>query len=295
MEIKDLFLQLNIDLKNKLNRVKSKDLRNILKDFGEFIKIDGMDTAFFSDKKLGVCDGSINSVGGNLPNKLFLLRALYLNGLQDEGFSLNKVITPLLDINVSETKELSKLEVLCAMNAIQKYDSDIVFMDGGFIRFIADCENEFNELLDIVNKKNILFMGVIEDIKSTTISNLIDENLYDREIVFSLLEEGEAYILNTELNNKSKSGIVSAFFRPGKNPQPIGVDIPIFLKHNLNTCLSCLRTLTSSNSRGVPLVLDIVDKKVRVTDRDIEYYIKSYVDEDIRRIFLDEVRKGRFL
>ena len=53
--------------------------------------------------------------------------------------------------------------------------------------------------------------------------------------------------------------------------------------------------MTPESGRGIPYIIDMVDKYARITDRELEAFIKTYIDEDLRRIYLDQARKKRWM
>lgn len=206
-----------------------------------------------------------------------------------------RILSPLVDVEVSPKSELSKLELIAAMKGLEKYDSKALLMDGGLIRYILDAEDEYNELLELVKERDTLFMGVIEDMKSRSISKALDVDGFDRELLFGKLAPGEAFFLHDELNLKKESSISTIYLRPGNDPMAISIDFPNFLGDKRELITNLVRTLTPDMSRGIPFILDIVDKYAKVTDKDMQYFIKKYISEDVKRLYLDEARQKRWM
>ena len=168
-------------------------------------------------------------------------------------------------------------------------------MDGGLIRYIADAEDEYKELLQLVKERGTLFMGVIEDMKSRSVAKKLGIDGFDRELFFGKLAPGEAFFLYDEFNLKKESAISTIYLRPGNDPMAISIDFPTFSVDKRELITNLVRTLTPDMSRGIPFILDIVDKYAKVTDKDMQYFIKKYISEDVKRLYLDEARQKRWM
>ena len=249
----------------------------------------------FLPKGIAAVDGSNNSYGGADPNIIHFLRACYIPDMKRDRVEEVRILSPLVDVEVSPKSELSKLELIAAMKGLEKYDSKALLMDGGLIRYILDAEDEYNELLELVKERDTLFMGVIEDMKSRSISKALDVDGFDRELLFGKLAPGEAFFLHDELNLKKESSISTIYLRPGNDPMAISIDFPNFLGDKRELITNLVRTLTPDMSRGIPFILDIVDKYAKVTDKDMQYFIKKYISEDVKRLYLDEARQKRWM
>lgn len=298
MEIEEIFKSFNDRLLDKHKKLKNEVTKEKLLTLGEFYMsrhLTDEEMNSFLPKGIAAVDGSNNSYGGADPNIIHFLRACYIPDMKRDRVEEVRIISPLVDVEVSPKSELSKLELIAAMKGLEKYDSKALLMDGGLIRYILDAEDEYNELLELVKERNTLFMGVIEDMKSRSISKALDVDGFDRELLFGKLAPGEAFFLHDELNLKKESSISTIYLRPGNDPMAISIDFPNFLGDKRELITNLVRTLTPDMSRGIPFILDIVDKYAKVTDKDMQYFIKKYISEDVKRLYLDEARQKRWM
>ena len=169
----------------------------------------------------------------------------------------------------------------------------MIFMDGGFIRYIISCKEDFEELKKICIERGIILAGIIEEIKTSILGKELDLKAYDREILFSLLDYKEAMLINDEINNKAEEGITSAFARTSTKPYAIGVDISTEQKDFMKDVLKTIIKLTPKDSRGIPIILDIVDKKVKITDELKQSVLVKELDKDVYDRYFNEVRNFR--
>lgn len=298
MEIEEIFKSFNDRLLDKHKKLKNEVTKEKLLTLGEFYMsrhLTDEEMNSFLPKGIAAVDGSNNSYGGADPNIIHFLRACYIPDMKRDRVEEVRILSPLVDVEVSPKSELSKLELIAAMKGLEKYDSKALLMDGGLIRYILDAEDEYNELLELVKERDTLFMGVIEDMKSRSISKALDVDGFDRELLFGKLAQGEAFFLHDELNLKKESSISTIYLRPGNDPMAISIDFPNFLGDKRELITNLVRTLTPDMSRGIPFILDIVDKYAKVTDKDMQYFIKKYISEDVKRLYLDEARQKRWM
>lgn len=298
MEIEEIFKSFNDRLLDKHKKLKNEVIKEKLLTLGEFYMsrhLTDEEMNSFLPKGIAAVDGSNNSYGGADPNIIHFLRACYIPDMKRDRVEEVRILSPLVDVEVSPKSELSKLELIAAMKGLEKYDSKALLMDGGLIRYILDAEDEYNELLELVKERDTLFMGVIEDMKSRSISKALDVDGFDRELLFGKLAPGEAFFLHDELNLKKESSISTIYLRPGNDPMAISIDFPNFLGDKRELITNLVRTLTPDMSRGIPFILDIVDKYAKVTDKDMQYFIKKYISEDVKRLYLDEARQKRWM
>lgn len=298
MEIEEIFKSFNDRLLDKHKKLKNEVTKEKLLTLGEFYMsrhLTDEEMNSLLPKGIAAVDGSNNSYGGADPNIIHFLRACYIPDMKRDRVEEVRILSPLVDVEVSPKSELSKLELIAAMKGLEKYDSKALLMDGGLIRYILDAEDEYNELLELVKERDTLFMGVIEDMKSRSISKALDVDGFDRELLFGKLAPGEAFFLHDELNLKKESSISTIYLRPGNDPMAISIDFPNFLGDKRELITNLVRTLTPDMSRGIPFILDIVDKYAKVTDKDMQYFIKKYISEDVKRLYLDEARQKRWM
>lgn len=299
MEIEEIFKSFNDRLLDKHKRLKNEVTKEKLSTLGEFFMsrhLTDVEMESFLPKGIAAVDGSNNSYGGADPNIIHFLRACYIPDMKREMVEEVRILSPLVDTEVSPKSELSRLEVIAAKAGLEKYDSKALLMDGGLIRYIADAEDEYNELLALVKERDTLFMGVIEDMKSRSVAKALRiEGCFDRELFFGKLAPGEAFFLYDRFNLKKESAISTIYLRPGNDPMAISIDFPTFLVDKRELITNLVRTLTPDMSRGIPFILDIVDKYAKVTDKDMQYFIKKYISEDVKRLYLDEARQKRWM
>ena len=298
MEIEEIFKFFNDRLLDKHKRLKTEVTKEKLSTLGEFFMsrhLTDEEMESFLPKGIAAVDGSNNSYGGADPNIIHFLRACYIPDMKREMVEEVRILSPLVDVEVSPKSELSKLEVIAAKEGLEKYDSKALLMDGGLIRYIADAEDEYNELLQLVEERDTLFMGVIEDMKSRSVAKKLGIDGFDRELFFGKLAPGEAFFLYDEFNLKKESAISTIYLRPGNDPMAISIDFPSVSVDNRELITNLVRTLTPDMSRGIPFILDIVDKYAKVTDKDMQYFIKKYISEDVKRLYLDEARQKRWM
>ena len=298
MEIEEIFKSFNDRLLDKHKRLKTEVTKEKLSALGEFFMsrhLTDEEMESFLPKGIAAVDGSNNSYGGADPNIIHFLRACYIPDMKRDMVEEVRSLSPLVDTEVSPKSELSRLEVIAAKAGLLKYDSKALLMDGGLIRYIADAEDEYNELLALVKERDTLFMGVIEDMKSRSVAKKLGIDGFDRELFFGKLAPGEAFFLYDRFNLKKESAISTIYLRPGNDPMAISIDFPTFLVDKRELITNLVRTLTPDMSRGIPFILDIVDKYAKVTDKDMQYFIKKYISEDVKRLYLDEARQKRWM
>lgn len=255
-------------------------------------------------------DGSVNRKGGASPHYIEVFKALAKSSKKsNEDLSLTEIYSPILykeDLDNEELEEdrrdeiLASLEVKVAMEAAKKYQPYAIMMDGSFIRYIINCQDEWDELRNICESKGIFLIGIIEDIKTDIIgrelyrSGQTDIIAHDRELLFGNLDYGDMVLIKDRASKKSKGGELSSLFmRSSMSPNIIGMDIIDLQRKNIEEMGNLIFSLTPENSRGVPLWMDLVDKEVKISNRMIEGMIKSHLDRDIYERFFVEVRSKR--
>jgi hypothetical protein len=69
----------------------------------------------------------------------------------------------------------------------------------------------------------------------------------------------------------------------------IGLDIIESQRDRLTEMARLVLTLTPQNSRGVPLLIDIVDKEVKISDQMMRGMLERYLDRGVyERFFVSE-------
>lgn len=309
--------------------MNNDDLRYFIEEnIGKIVKLEKLSTDELEDyyNKGGIIgvDGSRNRLGGAYPHYVEIYQ-----GLAKSSISGNKPIyiadayTPLntegeVEIikkhsednqNISGNEEfirnykLSGIEVDVALESLKSYNPYAIMMDGSLIRYDIECFDKWMELRSECESRGIVLIGVIKDIKTSIIGNMLLEEgvlkdvdyLYDREILYGLLQYGEMINIRDEVTKKSKEGFTSVFMRSSNGPNVIGMDILDSQREYLEEMARLVLTLTPLNSRGVPLWLDIVDKEVKLSDKMIRSLLESYLDRDILEKFFISERDKRTL
>lgn len=254
---------------------------------------------------LWAVDGSLNRIGTLYPHYISVIDALVISTKDAYEKRLSSIYSPMSSVKddlMSEAafeseifinKEMARLEVRVVIEALKEKKPKVIFMDGGFIRYIISCKEDFAELKNICIENGIILAGIIEEIKTSIISKNLGLNHYDREILFSLLDYKEAMLIKDECNNKNEQGISSAFARTSMKPYAIGVDMVTEQKDYMKDVLDIILSLTPKDSRGIPIILDIVDKKVKISDAIKEEVLIKELDKDIYDRYFNEVRNFR--
>lgn len=295
--------------------VDKENLRSFIKDnVGEIKRMENLDKDILSgyEKCGGIVgvDGSNNKVGGAYPHYIEIYQALAMStSMKDEPLFKADIYTPLIDEEQETDEEdtlqnkksikdikLATLEVEAAIDSIDKLKPFAIIMDGGLIRYNIYAYDKWMELKARCEEEKIILCGVIKDIKTSIIGDIIVEKnkdfnrqVYDKEMLFGILDYGEMILIQEFANKKEEEGYASAFLRSSLQPSVIGMDILDTQRHYLEEMANLVFTLTPENSRGVPLWLDIVDKEVKLTDQMTKALLETYMDKSIyERFFVSE-------
>lgn len=327
-ELKEKVTQLNSTLVDKYKDFFNMDniqLRDFIdRNVGEIVEIKKLtkDELTKCSEKGGIVgvDGSKNRVGGAYPHYVEIFQGLAKSTLHKEKpiFKAD-FYTPLYlegerellkKFEEEENKEeairdykLSGIEVEVALEAVEKFSPYAIMMDGSLIRYDIECFDKWIELRKECEKRGIILIGVIKDIKTSIIGqSLVEQNnlntkefLYDREILYGLLKYGEMIRLEDSMTKKSKEGFTSIFMRSSKAPNIIGMDILDSQREYLDEMARLVFSLTPSSSRGVPLWLDIVDSQVKVSDKMMRSLLARYLDRQVLEKFFISERDKRTL
>lgn len=254
-------------------------------------------------------DGSINNYGGIYPHYISLVQAMAKSTLPgDEEISLQDIYVPIFDDDDGQAEDeqkrrrvMSGLELQSASLALEKFSSKIILMDGSLIHYGIDCPEEWRRLKEKALDFNKIIIGVTEEVKTKDVANVLrvelgfkEDVLYDREILFGVLKEGEMLEMRPELKpKKAESGIRTCYVRLSEDPQVAGLD---FIDEQYGEALKyvdLIYTLTPSKGRGIPLWLDIVDKEVKITDAMVKGLVESTISKEIREMILNPKRNKR--
>lgn len=317
-DLKDKISNLNTLLHEKYKDVLDMDkamLRKFIRENVGLIKqMDKLDKDYLitCEKNGGIVgvDGSNNKMGGAYPHFIEIYQALAASTTQrDKPILKTDLYSPLyneIEINPLENNEriieekrnikLSTLEVEVALESIDIHKPYAILMDGGLIRYNIYASEKWQELRDRCEKEGIILVGVIKDIKTSIIGDMMKEinkdikdSFYDRELLFGVLDYGEMIIIKDEANKKEPQGYASVFLRSSLAPSVIGMDIIDSQRSSIEEMAKLVFTLTPENSRGVPLWLDIVDKEVKISDDIMRNLMERYMDRGLyERFFVSE-------
>lgn len=320
-ELKDRITELSQQLENKYKDIFGEDKGELRKfismNVGEIKQLENLQPISLENlhKRGGIVgvDGSNNKVGGAYPHFVEVYQSLAKSTIRKhEPLFKSDIYSPLIleqDTNPLEEKQdmieekrnikLATLEVEAALESIGKFQPYVIMMDGGLIRYNIYANDKWMELRGICEEKGIILLGVIKDIKTKIIGDILSEtepslkgDFYDRELLFGVLNYGEIILIKDTANRKEPEGYASAFIRSSMQPSVIGMDIIDSQREHMEEMARLIFTLTPENSRGVPLWLDIVDKEVKISDAMMKGLLERYMDKGIYdRFFVSEREK----
>ncbi len=319
-ELKTKVSEINELLNKKYEKIFGRDsleIRKFIEDnIGQIKKMEKLDQdkLISFHKKGGIVgvDGSNNRIGGAYPHYIEVFQGLAKStARKDEPIFKTDIYTPLisdLEENLLEEgdrimeekkdKKLANIEIEAALESI-RLKPHAIMMDGGLIRYNIYAGDKWQDLREVCEKDDITLFGVIKDIKTSIIGDkLMEMNrdlrqlIYDRELLFGVLDYGEMILIRDDANRKEPQGYASVFLRSSLQPSVIGMDIIDSQRDRLEDMANLVFTLTPENSRGVPLWLDIVDKEVKVSDDIMKGLLETYMDRDVyERFFVSERTK----
>lgn len=323
--LKEKIMFLNSILSEKYKKVFSLDegfIREFIEEkVGPIRKVEKLnrEELMYYYKKGGILgvDGSRNRIGGAYPHFVEIYQGLAKSTLyKDRPIYKADFYTPLYDERIENPMEdsreeeesirnrkLSTIEIEAALEGIKQLNPYAVMMDGSLIRYDIESFSRWMELRKECEERGIILVGVIKDIKTSIIGDLlkedknlsIDECFYDRELLYGILEYGEMIAIHGEVTKKTKEGFSSLFMRSSNAPTVIGMDILDSQKEHLEEMARLVLTLTPEDSRGVPLWIDIVDSEVKISDDMIRGLMESYLDRQILEMLFVPERDKRTL
>jgi hypothetical protein len=316
-ELKNRITDLNEVLESKYKGVLGKDggeLRSFIeKNIGKIIKMEKLDNkrlkSFYINGGIVGVDGSNNRVGGAFPHFVEIYQALAKStSRKNDSIFKTDIYTPLIEqeenpledndkiIEDKKNIKLSTLEVEAALESIDKFKPFAILMDGGLIRYNIYAHDKWTELKSRCEEEGIILIGVIKDIKTSMIGDKmkdlnpeLNSRIYDREMLYGVLEHGEMILIRHSANKKEPEGYASVFMRTSLQPTVVGMDIIESQREYIEDMARLVYTLTPENSRGVPLWLDIVDKEVKISDDIMRGLMERYMDRGLyERFFVSE-------
>ena len=305
---------LNERLKNRKNvsRLNRKDVRNLVtNEIGNIKVYDRFDVNKLKEIKesgsICVVDGSVNRIGANYPNYVEFFQSMALLSSDQEPLVKADILCPLVDeyserdqFQISKEK-LCATELAVAIEAVSHHDIKILMMDGTLMRYSLEAEDLYEDLVKLCDMKGVLLVGVVEEISTKIIMNTFNENdnyvgmLFDREALFNALDMDEGFVVKNHKSRKEEYNIEQAFIRTSKDPCVIAIDIPSQNMDDFDEIISFVLTMSDENTRGVPFLLDLVDKKTRIDNKQAEILAKKYLDTEMYQSIFRSQRSKRVI
>lgn len=312
--------ELNYRLEQTYNTLGDrKVLRNLIESrvnpIRKVIPLCSEDIKRLSDRGIVAVDGSICCVGGVYPHYIALIQALAKSTMERfEDITVEEIYTPLLHEYAGneegqqkdegiKSSIMASLEAQAAITAIIQMNPRVVLMDGSLIRFNIECKEKWERLKIEALNRGILLAGVIEEVKTGNLFYFLKDHLpstegqhfYDRDILFGILDYGEALTVPAVGSGKFGRGIRTCFIRSSNDPHFIGLDLLEEQAEQMDFLASLILSITPREGRGIPLWLDIVDREVRVTQRMARALIDEYIDPAMVKRLLVPKRNNRNL
>ena len=306
--------RLNQRLKNRKNvsKLSREDIRNLItNEIGKIKIYDRFSVDKLKEIKQDGCicvvDGSVNRIGANYPNYVEFFQSMALVGSDKEPLVKADILCPLVDefserdqFQISKEK-LCATELAVAIEAVSNHDVKILMMDGTLMRYALEAEGLYEALVELCDEKGVILVGVVEEISTKIIMNTFHENgknvgmLFDREALFNVLDMNEGFVVEKYKSRKEEYNIEQAFIRTSKDPCVIAIDIPSQNKDDFDKIISFVLTLSDENTRGVPFLLDLVDKKTRIDNKQAEILAKKYLDTEMYQSIFRSQRSKRVI
>ncbi|MDU7164881.1 DNA double-strand break repair nuclease NurA [Finegoldia magna] len=313
-DLMDEVSRLNQRLKNRKNvsKLSREDIRNLItNEIGKIKIYDRFSVDKLKEIKQDGCicvvDGSVNRIGANYPNYVEFFQSMALVGSDKEPLVKADILCPLVDefserdqFQISKEK-LCATELAVAIEAVSNHDVKILMMDGTLMRYALEEEGLYEALVELCDEKGVILVGVVEEISTKIIMNTFHENgknvgmLFDREALFNVLDMNEGFVVEKYKSRKEEYNIEQAFIRTSKDPCVIAIDIPSQNKDDFDEIISFVLTLSDENTRGVPFLLDLVDKKTRIDNKQAEILAKKYLDTEMYQSIFRSQRSKRVI
>lgn len=313
-DLMDEVSDLNERLKNRKNvsKLSREDIRNLItNEIGKIKIYDRFSVDKLKEIKQDGCicvvDGSVNRVGANYPNYVEFFQSMALLSSDKEPLVKADILCPLVDefserdqFQISKEK-LCATELAVAIEAVSNHDVKILMMDGTLMRYALEAEDLYNDLVELCHDEGVILVGVVEEISTKIIMNTFHENgknvgmLFDREALFNVLDMNEGFVVEKYKSRKEEYNIEQAFIRTSKDPCVIAIDIPSQNKDDFDEIISFVLTMSDENTRGVPFLLDLVDKKTRIDNKQAEILAKKYLDTEMYQSIFRSQRSKRVI
>ena len=313
-DLMDEVSDLNERLRNRKNvsKLSREDIRNLItNEIGKIKIYDRFSVNKLKEIKQDGCvcvvDGSVNRIGANYPNYVEFFQSMALLGSDKEPLVKADILCPLVDefserdqFQISKEK-LCATELAVAIEAVSNHDVKILMMDGTLMRYALEAEESYKKLVELCDTKGVFLVGVVEEISTKIIMNTFNANridvgmLFDREALFNVLDMNEGFVVEKYKSRKEEYNIEQAFIRTSKDPCVIAIDIPSQNKDDFDKIISFVLTLSDENTRGVPFLLDLVDKKTRIDNKQAEILAKKYLDTEMYQSIFRSQRSKRVI
>lgn len=313
-DLMDEVSDLNERLKNRKNvsKLSREDIRNLItNEIGKIKIYDRFSVDKLKEIKQDGCicvvDGSVNRVGANYPNYVEFFQSMALLSSDKEPLVKADILCPLVDefserdqFQISKEK-LCATELAVAIEAVSNHDVKILMMDGTLMRYALEAEESYKKLVELCDTRGVFLVGVVEEISTKIIMNTFNANridvgmLFDREALFNVLDMNEGFVVEKYKSRKEEYNIEQAFIRTSKDPCVIAIDIPSQNKDDFDKIISFVLTLSDENTRGVPFLLDLVDKKTRIDNKQAEILAKKYLDTEMYQSIFRSQRSKRVI
>lgn len=313
-DLMDEVSRLNQRLKNRKNvsKLSREDIRNLITNkIGKIKVYDRFSVDKLKEIKQDGCicvvDGSVNRIGANYPNYVEFFQSMALLSSDQEPLIMADILCPLVDefserdqFQISKEK-LCATELAVAIEAVSNYDVKILMMDGTLMRYALEAEDAYTNLVNLCKDKGVLMVGVVEEVSTKiimeTMISLEQEvgMLFDREALFNVLDMNEGFVVDDHKSRKEDYKIEQAFIRTSKEPSVIAIDIPRINMNDFDEIISFVLTLSDENTRGVPFLLDLVDKKTRIDNKQAEILAKKHLDTEMYQSIFRSQRSKRVI
>lgn len=309
------------ELKNFNDAIKKKkppersDLKELISEIGNFHRAEKKRVTDMKEMKIVGIDGSLFSYGGNYPYMLTCCQSYAYILPRKDDISFAKVFSPLIEEDVKKLKEeedeatlemaamrtaqklMAELEMKAALEAIERYKPYLIMLDGGFVQYRIKTPELWEQFVDKAIKVNTLIVGVIEEVSTHMISEVLGNKLpgqpYDREVFYGNLDIGQWFLVHPDYC--TKEGFVTAFARFSRQPQVIACDFLFEQWDYIEEVMNVICSMTPEHSRGIPILLDLVDRAVRLTAPEIKRLIDVSLDPLSKELLLRAQRERRLL
>jgi len=313
--------------RNLLSRpgLSLEERRRLLESIGVFSYLPKLSpkeaVSLLDNRPLIAVDGSYQTAGATYPYLLTLCQSYakpFAPHLEEEGVVLQKIFSPLTEEDAALIEEgveggespeavflrctrkiMAELEIKAAKKALFTYRPSYLILDGGFVQYLLRTEDAWQDFACAAEEINCVVVGVIEEVSSRLIPSTLQSSRsqpfssYDREFLYGTLKVGEYFELKEE--EHAKYGFKTVFARPANYLQAIGYDFLPSQAKRVEKALQLLFALTPLHSRGIPLILDIVDRQVRITEGEIEQLLSAGLNPELKEKLLTPARRRREL